>query len=350
MKVGILTFHLAANYGAFLQAYCLAGAIRRLGHQVEIINYMTAVHWASARFKPWVYRRPWKLWHDFRKHQAFHKAHSSLPLTAFTTDPTRVDWNAYDAIVIGSDIVWNCEIPHFGDHSEYFGRFRVPYRGRLIAYAPSVGPMRPDYPVSLWMAEQLRRFHFICVRDANTQRFVENHIGTKPSLVVDPTWLADEVEKGPWTYGRRTPRQFLLVYSFPLEGRAIDEIRSIAMSEDLLVTGVGYWQRHCERNWADVDPFEWVQLFQQAKYIVSGTFHGTLYAIREKKAFCLLANEGSDSKVSTALSFVALEGRRTADPANIRKILSAPIDYGVAQGRLREQRQQSLLLLKQALA
>ena len=39
MKIGILTFHLAHNYGAVLQCYALQEVLGRMGHQVSIINY-----------------------------------------------------------------------------------------------------------------------------------------------------------------------------------------------------------------------------------------------------------------------------------------------------------------------
>lgn len=39
MKVGILTFHHVANYGAMLQAYALQQAVQRLGHEAELIDY-----------------------------------------------------------------------------------------------------------------------------------------------------------------------------------------------------------------------------------------------------------------------------------------------------------------------
>ena len=40
MKIGILTFHYAHNYGAMLQAYALSMKLRSLGHCVEIIDYI----------------------------------------------------------------------------------------------------------------------------------------------------------------------------------------------------------------------------------------------------------------------------------------------------------------------
>ena len=39
MKIGILTLHYAINQGAVLQAYALQEAVRKLGHDVEFIDY-----------------------------------------------------------------------------------------------------------------------------------------------------------------------------------------------------------------------------------------------------------------------------------------------------------------------
>lgn len=39
MKIGIITFHWAANYGAVLQAYALSSYLKSKGCAVEIINY-----------------------------------------------------------------------------------------------------------------------------------------------------------------------------------------------------------------------------------------------------------------------------------------------------------------------
>lgn len=39
MRIGILTFHNANNYGAVLQAYCLQETLRRIGFDVEIVDY-----------------------------------------------------------------------------------------------------------------------------------------------------------------------------------------------------------------------------------------------------------------------------------------------------------------------
>ena len=39
MKIGIITFHAAFNYGSMLQAYAMQTFLERQGHHVEIVNF-----------------------------------------------------------------------------------------------------------------------------------------------------------------------------------------------------------------------------------------------------------------------------------------------------------------------
>ena len=49
MKVGILTFHRAHNYGAVLQCYALQETLKRMGHDVQVIDY--AQPWIEEFYK-----------------------------------------------------------------------------------------------------------------------------------------------------------------------------------------------------------------------------------------------------------------------------------------------------------
>jgi hypothetical protein len=44
MKIGILTFHRANNYGAFLQAFSLRNYLKTLGHNVDFVDYWPTAH------------------------------------------------------------------------------------------------------------------------------------------------------------------------------------------------------------------------------------------------------------------------------------------------------------------
>ena len=52
MKVGILTYHRAENYGALLQAYALMAYLRGLGHDVSFVDYWPEYHEDYFRIFP----------------------------------------------------------------------------------------------------------------------------------------------------------------------------------------------------------------------------------------------------------------------------------------------------------
>lgn len=63
MKIGIITFQCAHNYGAVLQAYALKEYLKSLGHSVNIINYrpyyiVNAYRKINLRY--WLSRNPYK--------------------------------------------------------------------------------------------------------------------------------------------------------------------------------------------------------------------------------------------------------------------------------------------------
>lgn len=54
MKIGIITYHNAMNYGAVLQAYALQEWLKKNGCSVEILDYnnqMVALSYRQFRFK-----------------------------------------------------------------------------------------------------------------------------------------------------------------------------------------------------------------------------------------------------------------------------------------------------------
>ena len=54
MKIGILTFHRAHNYGAVLQCYALQEILQRLGYDVYVIDYRQPT--LEYAYKYWNFR------------------------------------------------------------------------------------------------------------------------------------------------------------------------------------------------------------------------------------------------------------------------------------------------------
>ena len=149
-KVGILTFHMAHNYGAMLQAYALETAIRNLGYQCEVIDYRfpyidswSRIEWfddlinrygvisGSARYINRLlhgYYSPNNMhirFNDFERNIIHHSE-------KIYRNKKEIDYLPYDVIVFGSDQIWNSALTD-GIAEEYIGGFKTNNGTRKIS-------------------------------------------------------------------------------------------------------------------------------------------------------------------------------------------------------------------------
>lgn len=347
MKIGILTFHLGLNHGGYLQAYCMILALRDLGHEAEVINYKNKIHQVTDAFNPWVYRNPFKLLFSWKKNRAFQRAFRKMPMSDFTSNAEQVDWNKYDAILVGSDIVWNYELPSLGHDKVYFGGLPESYNGKLISYAPSCGQMQFDYSVPETVKRSMQRYTSTSARDANTKKFAQLHTGhSETPIVVDPTWLTSK-DRGLSKLGIKN---YILLYTYRIPEEYVPEIKKFAKERDLKIIGTGYYQSIADKQFSDADPFQWVDLFTNASYVIAGTFHAALYAIRESVKFAVISQPAINTKLEGPMNITGLHNHIIERAQDIESILEMEIDKGEVNAKIADSRKMSLDYLRDALA
>lgn len=347
MRIGLLTFHLGPNHGGYLQAYCLMDFLRKEGHQVEFINYKNEKHYRSEKFRPWVYRKPWKLYYAWIKHRLFEEEYMDLPKSKFTTNVNDVDWSSYDLVIVGSDVVWDFKEPRLGGDPIYFSKIDN-YEGTLpkfISYAPSSGSVGNDDSIPKWVVEGLRKFSSISVRDRATFDMVHRAIGVSPELVVDPTWLdiaynTEDIEK----------ENILVVYAYEVKEAHVEQIKSYAKIHQLSIVAIGYPHKWADKNDMGMPPLEWESLMRKALAVVVGTFHGALYAIKCQTNFVILFNDKIQYRIKMPLEMCDLNGRMVSYDEDLRPTLDQPIDYNDVMDRLVKYVEPSKNYLKKALS
>jgi len=303
MNIGILTFHRGPNYGGYLQAWHLREAIRRLGHTAEIINYQNATLRDSERpilhnFHPATLRHAFRVW---KKCRPFHPLVGEFSPYPFTTDPAEVPWQRFDTVVVGSDVVWDYQTPHFGQDPCYFGEHPAQQGTRFTSYAASCGPAVPENGIPAWVAEGIRHFGAISVRDENTRDLVHAVLGASPTIVVDPTWLNQD----PHPARSIVPdKPYLLVYGNALDTSRAVEIKEYARKRGLKLVGAASAWKYCDLTLNGFDPFQWVELFENAAAVVTATLHGLIYSIKANKPFLMVAMPAAASKSRTVLERV----------------------------------------------
>ncbi len=333
MKIGILTHQYINNFGAFLQAYSLQKALEDLfpDDEVCIVNYINMRHFiinTGGWFRFYKKKENLQAWLQkirlpatFARERKKHMNLSRICLSAWDIEKLKLDY-----IVVGSDEVWN--------YNESKGNAKVKFGAgldheKLIAYAPSVGQTEshtiPDYVNS-----GIPKFVAVSARDSLTEKLAEMIRNEKIQRVVDPTFL----HRMPVNPVKCVKRPYILFYYCDgLAEEEKDKILEFAKSNNLNVYGAG----ECDKRYTDVtvniSPFQWVWMFRNAKYVITGTFHGAVFSMLNHRQFaCYLTNPSRVKKVSSLLDEFQLSDRQCEGKASdILETLNKEIGYEVIE-------------------
>lgn len=350
MKIGILTHQYVSNYGAFLQAYALAKAVAREFPEdtVEIIDYINLKHFITNSlgwFRFYKGREQAKHWKQkicvpfvFVRERKKH-----LPLSPRCYTAWQINRLQYDAIIVGSDEVWNYK-DRKSTAKIKFGHGLT--CKNLIAYAPSVGDSRGDIPE--YVRSGLENFRFVSVRDELTGKLVKKVTGQEPEAVLDPTFLQEIPKEEP----REIQKPYILFYYCDGLPRNIkQQIVSCARQEGYAVYGAGQWDSQYDDIPKIPTPFEWVQMFHNAQFVFTGTFHGAVFSILNRRPFKVyLTNKSRIRKVGALLKELSIENREIdSDFVFNLNEKENEIDYRMVEHILAQRREQSLAYLRQAI-
>ena len=351
-KVGVLTFHRCFNYGSYWQARCLVEGLRAMGYDAELLDHHNhLVDRAEARclLQPALPHRTAASDMPALKAKArkFVAAVNSLPLSPhFELD----SWEAsptYDAVIVGSDEVWNLRHPWYGGKQIFFGRGLN--TARRVSYAASFGNHDAADGMDPFWADMLRGFDHVSVRDANARALVRDSLGFEPALVLDPCLQFSEIIV-PIDPGEAEP--YALVYGHGLPDWLARAVRQWSLAAGVRLVSVGY-----RNDWADVQridagPAEFAGLMAGAQAVVTNFFHGCVFALINGKPLVTAPSEYRFNKVRDLAAKLGAEQRivsAATPPEQVAALLAEPVEPTVT-GRITELRQTSAEFLRAALA
>lgn len=311
MKIGILTHQYINNYGAFLQAYALHQAVSKLfpNDTVQIIDYVNIKHFiinTGGWFRFYKDRENFACWLEKTKLPGtFGKArknHMVLSKTVFNAK--QINALKFDCIIVGSDEVWNFKDTK-GNAPLKFGEGLD--CENLIAYAPSVGKTSPDEDLPNYVVEGIKKFKALSARDDLTFELGKKITGIEPTRVLDPTFLGEfpkadlKVKKKPY---------IMFYYCEKLPKNVLNQIFDYAKEHDLAVYGAGECDKRYTEITVNLTPFEWVEMFRNAEFVFTGTFHGVVFSILNRRQFkVFLTNESRIKKVGALLKEFGITNR-----------------------------------------
>lgn len=373
MKIGILTQPLHDNYGGLLQAYALKEILQGMGHEVIIINRkfkeISKIWKTASILKSKLIGRkidPSLLLSDKNKrrisehNQSFIKNYIPNLSHSITDNRGMIDLNnmGFDAYVVGSDQCWR---PMYSPQiSNYFLDFAENQKHiKRIAYAASFG-------VSEWefseedcrvCSKLAKKFDAISVREDSGIELVNKHFGMDVVHLIDPTMLLTREHYVKIINKEKQTENEGLLKAYVLD-KTLDKQKLIDIVGKKL--GLKQFEVLPKKN-IDKDevedindfiyphPVKWLKGFQDAKFVITDSFHGTIFSILFNIPFIAIGNEERGmARFDSLLKMFGLRDRliTNIDSFVINNLENNQIDWSGINLILEKERDKAMVFFK----
>lgn len=316
-RIGILTFHKGRNYGAALQCFALQEVVKDLGYHPIEIDYVprmikktyNTLFW--SRCIPIHPSETIEYLKSAPKRARRNRIFGSFVKRYFClSDKSRLGYLSqdFDTVIIGSDQVWNPNNSLGKYDTYYWGCFKSGVSPRIISYAASMGG---SWKNSDWnkINGLLHNFDAISVREDYLRDIINERTDSHAEWVLDPTLLQTREFWMSHAADVRINVPYLLYYQARRNDAAFEYAKRIAIKKKLEFICVSADVKLYNSYIAiDAGPAEFLGLFKNATYVVTSSFHGTVFCYHFKKDFCSLQlGDGEDGRSSSLLSLLGLE-------------------------------------------
>lgn len=343
MKIGIMSMQRIINYGSFLQSYGLKKTIENMGHTVEFVDYEVGKPLVSSelsvvnndsKFKKILklifsskYRKTRK--NNLEKSKIFFDFYNTFKSDWLPILGIKDDYNylpELDVLVIGSDEVFNCTQSNsdVGYSPQLFGYDNK--SKKLISYAASFGSTTLEklnqYGIVNEIAENLSGFNHISVRDDNSHNIVKKLTNIEPVDSIDPVLLYDFFEETKDLEIDLSNYVVVYAYADRISDVEAEEIQKFAHSRGKKTLSIGVKQDFVDL-YVKADPFTLLSYIKNADYVVTDTFHGTVFSIKYQIPFVSFIRESNKQKLSDLLSKFNLTHRSVNNASDLEKIMDS---------------------------
>lgn len=366
MKVGLVTTHFTINYGAVLQGYSLYKAIENLGHDCEVINYspegnvygkknVYRFNTIKASVSSFLLCSNIKFRRDLmRKRESFSlfvKENFKLSDKKFTTyDDVNKNMANYDALVCGSDQIWNINLMNDPVFFLEFHR-RLP-DAKYVSYAASIAEKMTNTQYES-ILNRVNHFDAISIREQRDASILNSMSDKEVVDVLDPVFLQTKSDWLELAENVHVNEPYILCYEMSSDNKFADALKKLRQNLGIKLVCINskpYNKHGADILLTDVSPQEFVSLISNASFVFTSSFHGVAFSIILEKQFYTMASKFRDSRHRNILNQFSLESRIISDSTIFESKQSLPIiDYSVVSKKVKLLSQRSQNFLKKAL-
>lgn len=313
MKIDIITFHRAHNYGAVLQCYALQEVLKARGVDVEIIDYRQSyIEWMYSPHLALKYIIKLLCHLEFSKLSRHFRTYKQQKIkTSYFTEfianylhcskekGISQDCSVY---IIGSDQMWSAHCTN-GYDPIYWGNFERPIGSKLYGYSISANGDYKTVLTDLEIIENIKNFDAISFREDSVRDDIGAICGKKFPITLDPTLLTESslwesIIKDEWAN-----RKYIVNYQIRRKKSDPAMIDKEAIS---YAKNYGYEVVDLSEMSYSVEDF--VSAIKYAQCVFTSSFHATVFSIIFRKRFVTyLLGDAQDNRYNNLLRLLKLE-------------------------------------------
>lgn len=301
-KIALISPHHEPNFGTMLQAFALAQAIKNIGYSSEYVSYNNFIKRSFIEKVIYYLSHPKEVVSRFTKRKTksniddysffetddfkatmdefehFYKKY--IPFSLKKYNPNTIhSITGYSKYIVGSDQTWSPFL--YNPSSINFLDF-VKDDSLKNAYAPSLGTLNIPKSFHSIIKEKLTNFANLSCREKTNCNLIEGLTGKKVTHVLDPTLLLTPEQ---WNIVAKDvshmPEKYILCYILGVKKCISDFAENLGEKKDIPVYYVAtrptYLQK--ENTLKGIGPSKFISLIKGAAYVVTDSFHGTLFSI-----------------------------------------------------------------------
>lgn len=341
-KIGIITIIDNNNCGNRLQNYALQEVLKKYANEVITLKNENFLNWNDNYFIGKIRFIKKKVKGIFKKNELFTDFNKNIIFSKkYVTIKSKKISEKYDYFVVGSDQVWKPTRRRLSKIDLL--SFAEP--NKRLSYAASFGLEKIDKKYYKTLTEELPKFKAISVREDAGKRIIKEATGIENvSVVLDPTLLID---KDSWKLMEKKPKSFKnqkYIFTYFLGDENTNELVRQTFGDDYSI--IDFYK-------GKYGPSEFLYLINHAEYILTDSFHGTVFSILFEKKFYVFnrkqndINNNMNSRLDTLLGKLSLESRKINDIKQINR--RDEMNFKNVEKKLHYEREKSFDFLNKAL-
>lgn len=353
-----VTTMIGDNYGSALQAYAFQLVIKEMGGASSVVilrpksyvvrflkTYLIPTKYDGIRKKLKKVKSDYKNRVKHKKVHEFYNKYIEIEVYRTLGELLNVS-DSHITFICGSDQIWN---PQFQPNRLFYLDFASQLKIKKYSYAASLAVSSISEEQKAYYRQKLDGFESISVREKTGKRLLEEAMNKSVRVDVDPVLLLDTKKWKNVMSSRFSGKEYMLLYMLRPMPELLDFAKSVAQKKNLNLLYIGDYiiDDNNVKSCHDAGVEDFLSAIYSAEYIITNSFHATVFSVLFKKIFCSYAVSRTGTRVEDFLQGVGLQKCQLDNLDSTRFQFYSEMDWNTVFAHISSQREISMEYVKQ---